>query len=69
MTAIVPTTRTTVQVRLAPAPGEVGCVGACPLCTKAGSTKAYPPCLACREELRARLADMQLTYYVERALN
>lgn len=58
-----------VQVRRQPTPGEVGCVGACPLCTRPGATRATPPCLACRDELRARLADMQLHYYVARALN
>ena len=58
-----------VMVRRAPMPGEVGCVGACPLCTKPGSTKAYPPCLACRETLRERVAALQLTYYMARALN
>lgn len=57
-----------VQVRRIPAPGEIGCIGSCPLCTsKTG--KPVPPCLACREELRSRLAEMQLTYYVARALN
>lgn len=54
-------------VRRVPMPGEIGCVGACPLCTVHG--KANPPCLACREALRARLADLQLNYYVARALN
>ena len=58
-----------VTVRLVPAPGQVGCIGSCPLCSRPGSAKAYPPCLACREELRSRLADMQLGYYVARALN
>ena len=58
-----------VTVRRVPTPGEIGCVGACPLCTSGTAGKTYPPCLACREELRARLADMQLSYYVARALN
>ena len=57
-----------VQVRRIPQPGEIGCVGACPLCTSRTGQRA-PPCLACREELRARLADMQLHYYVARAMN
>jgi hypothetical protein len=49
-------------------PGEIGCVGACPLCAaKTGSFT--PPCLACRDELRSRVADMQLSYYAERAVN
>ncbi|HET6406163.1 MAG TPA: hypothetical protein VFH78_16110 [Candidatus Thermoplasmatota archaeon] len=56
-------------VRRVPAPGEIGCVGACPLCTVPGSAARHPPCLACREELRARLAEMQLSFYVARALN
>lgn len=56
-----------VTVRRVPVPGEVGCVGACPLCTVKG--KVNPPCLACREELRARLAEMQLHYYMARAVN
>ena len=58
-----------VMVRRAPMPGEIGCIGACPLCSKPGSAKAHPPCLACREELRNRLANMQLSYYVARAMN
>lgn len=53
-------------VRRVPQPGEVGCPGSCPLCAGA---RAAPPCLACRDELRARLAEMQLQWYVERALN
>ena len=56
-----------VTVRRVPMPGEVGCVGACPLCTVPGKTTA--PCLACREELRSRLVEMQLPYYVARAMN
>ena len=57
-----------VQVRRIPTPGEVGCVGACPLCTSKNG-KSYPPCLACRETLRSRLAEMQVSYYLARALN
>lgn len=55
-------------VRRMPQPGDVGCVGACPLCRSA-TGRPVPPCLACREELRARLADMQLAYYAARAVN
>lgn len=54
-------------MRRVPRPGEVGCPGSCPLCAAAEGLRA--PCLACREELRARLAEMQLAQYVERALN
>lgn len=57
-----------VQVRRQPQPGEIGCVGECPLCSRPGA-RASPPCLACRDELRARLSGMQLSYYVARALN
>lgn len=56
-----------VTLRRVPGPGEVGCVGACPLCTVPG--KSSPPCLACRDELRARLADMQMHHYMARAVN
>lgn len=56
-----------VTLRRVPMPGEAGCVGACPLCTVSG--KPVPPCLACRDELRSRLADMQLHYYMQRAVN
>ncbi|HUR70290.1 MAG TPA: hypothetical protein VM370_13680 [Candidatus Thermoplasmatota archaeon] len=56
-----------VTVRRLPVAGEIGCVGACPLCSVPG--KSSPPCLACREELRSRLADMQLQYYMQRAMN
>lgn len=58
-----------VMVRLQPLPGQVGCIGSCPLCTRPGSARPNPPCLACRDELRARLSEMQTTYYVARALN
>lgn len=51
-------------VRRVPMPGEIGSLAHCPLC--AGGRV---PCLACRDELRARLADMQLALYVERAVN
>lgn len=56
-----------VTVRRVPMRGEVGCVGACPLCSVPGKTS--PPCLACREEMRSRLADMQTHYYMARAMN
>lgn len=65
MSAMMPRVAT---LRRVPMPGEVGCVGACPLCSTKDGAKA-PPCLACRDELRARLADMQLQWYVERAVN
>lgn len=64
MSAIVPRIAT---LRRVPMPGEIGCVGACPLCS--GASARTPPCLACRDELRARLEDMQLQWYVERAVN
>lgn len=54
-------------MRRLPRPGEVGCPGSCPLCT--GRVGRVAPCLACREELRARLAELHLAHYVERALN
>jgi hypothetical protein len=54
-------------MRRVPRPGDVGCPGSCPLC--APGTGRAAPCLACREELRARLAEMRLAHYVERALN
>ncbi len=44
-----------VPVRAEPKRGEIGCVGACPLCAP-----GYPPCLACRDTLRARLRAFQL---------
>lgn len=56
-----------VTLRRVPMPGDIGCVGACPLCTVPG--KSSPPCLACRDELRARLADLQVHYYMQRATN
>lgn len=68
MTAIVPGAMGVVHtLRRIPARGEVGCPGSCPLCTSA--TARAPPCLACREELRARLAEMRLAEYVEAAVN
>lgn len=53
-------------LRRAPRAGEVGCVGSCPLCAGA---RGAPPCLACRDELRARVSEMRLAQYVERAVN
>lgn len=41
-------------LRIAPRQGEPGCLGSCPRCAP-----GYPPCLACRDELRMRLLDMQ----------
>lgn len=67
MVTVVGGARAVYTVRRVPAPGEIGCVGACPLCCQPG--KSGPPCLACRDELRSRLAEMQLSYYVERAVN
>ena len=57
-----------VLVRRLPQAGEIGCVGACPLCSRPGA-RALPPCLACRDELRTRLAELQTYYYTARALN
>lgn len=42
-------------VQEGPRPGEIGCVGSCPLCSHG---HGHPPCLACRDELRARLTRM-----------
>lgn len=56
-------------IRRVPQPGEPGCIGSCPLCTPRHAAQRAPPCLACRDEMRARLAEMQLQMYVERALN
>jgi hypothetical protein len=54
-------------LRRAPQPGEIGHLGSCPLCARGKNT---PPCLACREELRARLLEMQQVVFVdEGALN
>ena len=58
-----------VMVRLQPLPGQIGCIGSCPLCSRSGSARPTPPCLACREELRSRLSEMQMGYYVARARN
>lgn len=72
MSAIVTGTPRAIHgTRRAPAYGEVGCPGSCPLCTtNAGtSSRPVPPCLACREELRARLSEMQLARYAEMAVN
>lgn len=66
MTSLVPMPRVA-MVRRVPQPGEIGCVSACPLCTAADPRAK--PCLACRDELRMRLAEMQLHSYVEKAMN
>lgn len=52
--------------RRAPRPGDVGHLGTCPLCAHA---KNAPPCLACRDELRARVLDLHAAAYAERAVN
>ena len=60
-------TRTHLQtLRKAPQPGHVGHPGSCPLCSRA---KGALPCLACRDELRARLLELDAVVMVERALN
>lgn len=66
MATLVGSTRMIVTMRRAPTPGEVGHVGTCPLCSY---VPGAPPCLACRDEMRARLAELQLATYVERAVN
>ena len=53
-------------LRRGPRPGEVGHLGSCPLCAHG---KATPPCLACRDELRARVLDMHAAAYAGRAVN
>ena len=52
--------------RRAPAPGEIGHPGTCPLCSHAA---AAPPCLACRDELRTRLAEFNAVEMTDLALN
>lgn len=42
----------TLLTRRMPSPGEIGHLGSCPLCVNSAGA---PPCLACRDELRARL--------------
>lgn len=66
MSALLPLPRVA-MVRRVPQPGEIGSVSACPLCS--ATNARAPPCLACRDELRMRLAEMQLHSYVEKALN
>lgn len=66
MTSIAPTNQVH-TLRRVPQPGEIGCPGACPLCCT-GNGHA-PACLACRDELRARLAEMQAWDYAETAVN
>lgn len=53
-------------LRLAPLPGEIGHPGTCPLCSAGKDT---PPCLACRDELRARLLEMSPLTMTELAMN
>ena len=45
----------TLLARRAPLPGDVGHLGTCPLCR--GHEAGYPPCLACRDEIRARVLE------------
>lgn len=45
-------------LRRTPMPGEIGHLGTCPLCSHG---KGAPPCLACRDELRARLVEFTAT--------
>ena len=47
-------------------PGEIGHLGTCPLCAHA---QGAPPCLACRDELRARVLDLHASAYADRAVN
>jgi hypothetical protein len=47
-------------------PGEIGHLGTCPLCAYSFGS---PPCLACRDELRARLLEMGMTPRRAAALN
>lgn len=54
------------SLRRAPRPGDIGHPGTCPLCSHARSA---PPCLACRDELRARVLDLHAAAYAERAVN
>ncbi len=51
-------------LRRGPRSGEIGSVSGCPLCGGAS-----PPCLACRDELRARVASLGVVAHVEAALN
>lgn len=66
MTSAIGQTPHLVTLRQVPMPGEVGHLGTCPLCSHA---KNAPPCLACRDELRARLSEMNTVVMIERALN
>ena len=54
------------SLRRAARPGDVGHLGTCPLCSHAVGA---PPCLACRDELRARVLDLHAAAYAGRALN
>jgi hypothetical protein len=48
-------------------PSEIGHPGTCPLCAALGASA--PPCLACRDELRARLLETDAVPMTELALN
>jgi hypothetical protein len=54
------------NMRRAPRPGDIGHPGTCPLCADGNGT---PPCLACRDELRARLTEFNMVNAVQKALN
>jgi len=54
-------------LRHVPQPGSIGCPGSCPLCCS--SAAPQPPCLACRDEMRERLTEMNTRHYVATACN
>lgn len=56
MTSVMGSMTPSLTMRRAPRPGEIGHPGTCPLCAD-GRANAAPPCLACRDELRARLVE------------
>lgn len=59
------TTPPSLTMRRAPRPGEIGHPGTCPLCSH---VQGAPPCLACRDEIRARLLEVTAVA-AARALN
>ena len=74
MSSVVPAAgRPVLTFRRVPQPGEIGHVGTCPLCADTPSARRaatpVPPCLACRDELRARWEEMRLPMYMARAVN